>query len=171
MGARYYSAKAGRFTQLDPVPGSSWGGRSYDYVEGNPINLIDPTGLYATDEAGRRLYRSDYFRPGRYAVRYVTVKGPTASKKQKKLIQELGKKYRCHTCGRKASRYHLDHQPVSKLMKYKVPQRGYPQCPNCSAAQGGHARYLLSRNVHYGGLGGGARFMLMGYSGGRGTMK
>ncbi len=45
MGARYYQPGTGRFTQLDPVNGSNWGGRSYDYTGGNPVNFTDPSGL------------------------------------------------------------------------------------------------------------------------------
>lgn len=40
MGARYYSAKQGRFTQQDPVDG--W---SYHYANSNPVNYEDPEGL------------------------------------------------------------------------------------------------------------------------------
>ncbi len=46
MGTRYYDPKSGRFTQLDPLPGSSWGGKSYEYVSGNPINMVDPEGTW-----------------------------------------------------------------------------------------------------------------------------
>ncbi len=46
MGARYYQPGTGRFTQVDPINGSNWGGRSYDYTGGNPVNFTDPTGLH-----------------------------------------------------------------------------------------------------------------------------
>ncbi len=39
MGERYYDPSIGRFTQLDPA-----GGR-YGYVDGNPVNFVDPSGL------------------------------------------------------------------------------------------------------------------------------
>lgn len=45
MGARYFDPGSGRFTQMDPVNGSNWGGKSYDYTGGNPVNYTDPTGL------------------------------------------------------------------------------------------------------------------------------
>lgn len=45
LGARYYDAQ-GHFTQPDPiVPG----GGSYNYTEGDPINLGDPSGESAED--------------------------------------------------------------------------------------------------------------------------
>lgn len=45
MGARYYQTNAGRFTQLDPLPSSITDINRYAYVNCNPINAVDPTGL------------------------------------------------------------------------------------------------------------------------------
>ncbi|MGH9222658.1 MAG: RHS repeat-associated core domain-containing protein [Acidimicrobiales bacterium] len=42
MGARYYDADLGRFTQVDPLAGGSC--NQYDYACGDPINFSDPTG-------------------------------------------------------------------------------------------------------------------------------
>ncbi|MFG3101732.1 RHS repeat-associated core domain-containing protein [Streptomyces sp. NPDC048182] len=43
LGARYYDANIGRFTQPDP---SGQEKNPYLYAEGDPINRIDPTGLW-----------------------------------------------------------------------------------------------------------------------------
>ncbi len=42
IGARYYQAELGRWSQLDPVPGEL----PYAYAGNNPANFIDPTGTY-----------------------------------------------------------------------------------------------------------------------------
>ena len=53
--ARYYSNLQGRFTSIDPVsgvPGSPQTWNAYTYTLNNPINLTDPTGMFANAEYG-----------------------------------------------------------------------------------------------------------------------
>jgi len=45
--ARYYSPQLGRFISRDPL-GLAAGINPYSYVNNNPANLVDPTGLLAT---------------------------------------------------------------------------------------------------------------------------
>jgi RHS repeat-associated protein len=59
--ARIYSPTLGRFMQTDPI-GYKGGMSLYDYVGGDPVNLVDPTGLATVStkykETGSRIVRT-----------------------------------------------------------------------------------------------------------------
>ena len=44
--ARYYDAMEGRFISKDPIGFAGGDVNLYNYVGGNPINYVDPSGLY-----------------------------------------------------------------------------------------------------------------------------
>lgn len=46
FGTRYYDASVGRWTQQDP---SGMDANPYAYVDGDPVNMVDPTGLFSWD--------------------------------------------------------------------------------------------------------------------------
>ncbi len=46
MRARYYDPEVGRFISKDPIGFAGGDLNLYNYVGGNPVNRIDPTGLY-----------------------------------------------------------------------------------------------------------------------------
>jgi hypothetical protein len=37
-----------------------------------------------------------------------------ATKREKRLLQEIGKELGCHTCGDRTTKYNADHQPSNK---------------------------------------------------------
>jgi len=77
-----------------------------------------------------------------------------ASSSQRIAIENLGRRFGCHTCGSKQIismekvKFHADHMPPTaitkrmnkqlwrKLLKVPVKQRFYPQCVKCSHQQG-----------------------------------
>jgi RHS repeat-associated protein len=48
---RYYSPKLGRYIQSDPI-GLAGGWNTYNYVENNPLNAVDPLGLLKQNSDG-----------------------------------------------------------------------------------------------------------------------
>ena len=59
MGVRWYDPKLGRWTQRDPLdqPLEPRGWNAYVYVGNDPINFIDPTGMYRGESYVRRARR------------------------------------------------------------------------------------------------------------------
>ena len=47
MGERFYDPENGRFLSEDPIGLASGDPNPYRYAKNNPVNLIDPTGLYS----------------------------------------------------------------------------------------------------------------------------
>lgn len=53
-GARYYNRELGRYMSVDPLAMKFFGWSTYNYVMGNPIMLIDPTGKAPEDWIGKK---------------------------------------------------------------------------------------------------------------------
>lgn len=95
---------------------------------------------------------SHLLRPGAFAKEWLpAIKGPRyATDKEKEVIQTFGKRYGCHSCGKKrGTSFVCDHQPPTKCLlqnetnsNLSLLQRFYPQCNRCSLLQGG----LLNSN-------------------------
>lgn len=64
---RNYDSSTGRYIESDPI--GLWGGSStYGYVGGNPVNAIDPLGLF--DVRGRRFLGGEYRGQVRFSIRF-----------------------------------------------------------------------------------------------------
>ncbi|EDV20357.1 uncharacterized protein TRIADDRAFT_61091 [Trichoplax adhaerens] len=87
---------------------------------------------------------SSFFKAGAFAHSCIPAKGQMyATKKEKWLLTSLGRKYGCHTCGSRRSKFYFgDHIPPNTLLRKGEQQVFYPQCNQCSSLQGG----LLSGN-------------------------
>ena len=71
-GARYYDADVARFLSLDPLAGGYAGWSPYNYVMGNPISLIDPTGRsvdnYVFNEDGNFVRKEENDQPDKLVI-------------------------------------------------------------------------------------------------------
>lgn len=77
-----------------------------------------------------------------------------ANPTQRKQIAAFGRKFGCHTCGRKRAGFVADHQPPLKLVRRNlsiIPRRSmlryYPQCAACSCLQAAALRAAKPRSV------------------------
>lgn len=89
MQARYYDPIIGRFLSVDPVTFIDTGSpdyfNRYAYTLNNPVNLVDPTGLYAEEEdPGDRFDTAE--EAGRDAVDYIN---PTSIKENREYGGEI----------------------------------------------------------------------------------
>ena len=102
---------------------------------------------------------SNLMRPGAFAVEWIPALNESggATAKEREVIQMLGRRHGCHTCGeRSGAPFIADHQPPSKILgnhrhgntqplttPSPTVQKFYPQCRGCSSTQGG---ILAGRN-------------------------
>ena len=79
--------------------------------------------------------------PGAFARQWIPAySNKYATDSEKAIIQEIGRKYGCHSCGKRysVSKFVSDHQPPTGTLPYGGGvQRFYPQCDRCSGLQGG----------------------------------
>ncbi|AKJ03634.1 putative lipoprotein [Archangium gephyra] len=89
--------------------------------------------------------------PGQHARESIPARGPGRdfTVAEREAVNELGRKYGCHTCGTrnpgtKSGDFIPDHQPPSQLAPGQ-PQRLFPHCKACSLRQGGEVNAELRR--------------------------
>jgi RHS repeat-associated protein len=64
--ARYYDANTGRFISKDPIGFSAGDANLYRYVGNNPVNWVDPEGLFGLDTIGRWLGKEAWKQIGKW---------------------------------------------------------------------------------------------------------
>ncbi|KAJ7376366.1 hypothetical protein OS493_035111 [Desmophyllum pertusum] len=86
----------------------------------------------------RSVLPSSLIHPGAFARGYIPAKGQNyASVAVRQKLTLLGKKYGCHSCGKRwRTSFVGDHMPPNKLVRKGQRQWFYPQCTSCSSLQG-----------------------------------
>lgn len=162
MGVRFYNARRGLFTALDPIEGGN--DTTYGYPN-DPINQLDLDGRANTSKpaggvgAGGRGPRWGRFsgmggasaNRGGYTARSVLrpprpneptkpTTNPRTTKKDRAWAQRMGRIFGCWSCGTKSGKFVADHWPPVSLSKaYGLARRWIlrVQCSRCSHSQGG----------------------------------
>jgi hypothetical protein len=100
-------------------------------------------GVFAFVGLGGRLRSvapSHLWHLGAFYGRSIPAQGANyASEAERALLQKIGKRSGCHTCGTKSGPFNGDHQPPNSIAKRRFwtpKQRFYPQCQPCSSQQG-----------------------------------
>lgn len=90
----------------------------------------------------RFILPSNVIKPGSFAKRYIPATLDYASPAERSIINRIGKKFGCHSCGVRFAFFIADHQPPVKFAAEKtittgkaVQQRFYPHCAQCSSVQ------------------------------------
>ena len=88
---------------------------------------------------------SHLLRPGAFAALPVPSKGQQyATAYQKEALNLIGRRYGCHSCGRRGQTFIADHQPPNKLTVPGARQSFFAHCRSCSVRQGGVLRNVKS---------------------------
>lgn len=121
-------------------------------LSGGRFRMLAPAGLsnqqFRSDEI--RVFivfmPTDLCRVGAFAVESLSASESYAHATQRRLLQQIGRRYGCHHCGARQGalfsrniEFIGDHQPPLKYVGARL-QRFYPHCPKCSGLQGASVR-------------------------------
>ena len=80
---------------------------------------------------------SNLFKPGAFANDWIPARWEQyAAHYERHLMQQIGRKHGCHSCGTRRGKFIADHQPPIKLSSPGELMRFYPHCGRCSSLQG-----------------------------------
>ena len=93
---------------------------------------------------------SDITGIGAYGRESIPSSGRNVSRSESAQVQILGDMYGCHTCGtmQPGGSWVGDHQPPASVPS-NTPRALFPQCPTCSARQGGYLRWERTDLVYH----------------------
>lgn len=80
---------------------------------------------------------SNLFKPGAFAYNWIPARWERyAAHYERHLMQQIGGKHGCHSCGTRSGKFIADHQPPIKLSSPGELLKFYPHCRKCSSLQG-----------------------------------
>lgn len=80
---------------------------------------------------------SNLFKPGAFANSWIPARWEQyAVHYERHLMQQIGGKHGCHSCGTRRGKFIADHQPPIKLSSPGQLIRFYPHCRKCASLQG-----------------------------------
>ena len=80
---------------------------------------------------------SNLFKPGAFTGNWIPARWEQyAVHYERHLMQQIGGKYGCHSCGTKSGKFIADHQPPIKLSSPGELLKFYPHCRKCASLQG-----------------------------------
>ena len=80
---------------------------------------------------------SNLFKPGAFSRTWIPARWEQyAAHYERHLMQQIGGKYGCHSCGTRSGKFISDHQPPIKLSSPGELLKFYPHCRRCASLQG-----------------------------------
>ena len=122
---------------------------TYSQLQGSDSNVgLSNTEMCVASLAGVVMFKalggrfnavlpSNLFKPGAFAQNWIPARWERyAAHYERHLMQQIGGKYGCHSCGTKLGKFISDHQPPIKLSSPGELLRFYPHCKKCASLQG-----------------------------------
>ena len=121
---------------------------TYSQLQGSRDTRLSNGELCAASLAGVVIFKalggrfnaalpSNLFKPGAFARNWIPARWEQyAAHYERHLMQQIGGKHGCHSCGTRSGKFIADHQPPIKLSSPGELLKFYPHCRKCSSLQG-----------------------------------